>query len=504
MLAAHSAGAWGEPAPGSGAAAWGERRIGASQTGAPAWGEPRRLMELEWVAEQPERIRDWDLAAQRGLAGVMRGGFTAFAYCVFKNTLVMYFNGVVIRSHWAFPTPDSIRRNFTQPWKWEDSDGFKVNHLGHPIQGSVYFSAGRVSGFGFWGSAFFSALGSAMWEALHERQHASMNDFLITAPTGLSLGEILYRLYLQADAAGVPRFLTMLFNPAAGVHRIMTGWEPPQVQSNLYDLRLYLSAGYARTEYAYGGRAEESIAASFGAAGARIAYGDPFAQSTWVPFRSFEFLVSFGSNAYSHNDFRLFSDGFLFAFSPLQSGERSLSHGLSLHFDFASIGAFDMYYAVINMYSNALGWSAKYRRIFSPTAGWRARLHAAFTFFGATSYWHPIEETRLLNYGYGASLRHLSSFEFGRRNRIDVGNFVYFLWHIPGTADLSRGFVLQQFHDFSLSRLVTRSVSMGAAFSLATERGRFGEFPSSDKASWSVRTFVAWNGRSIRAAGGAY
>ena len=465
----------------------------------------------------------WDDRTSRNWGEFVRDSTIALGYCLFKNTILMYFNGVILQSSWAFPTTDSIMSNFNEPWKWEDADGFMVNHLGHPIQGSVYFNAGRVNGFGFYSSLFFSALGSFSWEAFHERQRASMNDLLITAPTGMSLGEILYRLYVQAHAAGFPALLIGLFNPAAGVHRLVTGWEPPPVQNNFYDIRFYVGAAYAHTDYSvFGAMLEEtgfagtqrevfSHSGAFADVGFHIIYGDPFVQSTWVPFRHFEFFGSFGADVGNQNHFRVFSDGYLFSFSPLYSETQALSHGLSLHFDYATLGEFDMFYATINMYSNALGWSAKYRHLFSEDISWRARMHAAFTFFGASSYHNPLDtrQSELLNYGFGMSVKHLSGFEFGRRNRFDVHNFFYFQWHYPRTAEvsatehaISQGFVWFQFHDFTFSRLVTERVSLGATFSMAMERGWFGAFPSTRKNHWAVRTFVAWNGNNIRGTGG--
>ncbi|MCL2192119.1 MAG: hypothetical protein FWB78_01830 [Treponema sp.] len=156
----------------------------------------------------------------------------------------------------------------------------------------------------------------------------------------------------------------------------------------------------------------------------------------------------------------------------------------------------------MNLYSNALGWSVKYRHLFSPNTSWRTRAHVAFTFFGASSYHNPASPDRdMLNYGYGISLKHLSSFEFGRRNRLDVHNFFYFQWSYPGSitgVPFSYGFVRWQFHDFTFSHMVSQRISLGATFSLATERGWFGGYPSTSKNHRSMRVFVAWNGYNIR------
>ena len=451
--------------------------------------------------------RGWDEPISRGFDETLRAGLFASGYTLLSNSIVMLFNRFVLQVGWAFPNAGTIRRNFTEPWKWEDTDGFLVNHIGHPMQGWVYFSAGRATGFGFYGSIFFSALGSFTWEAFGEGLGGSMNDFIVTTPAGVSLGEMMHRLFMQAHSAGAPMFLTAFLNPAAGVHRLLTGWEPPVVDSNFYEFRTSVAAGFGHTRYHVSGpsieggrRKKFSHTGPFVDAGFRIIYGDPFVQNTWVPFRHFELNTSFGSDFSNYLGFRLFSSGFLFSFSALHTETQALSHGLSLHYDFVSLGEFDIYDATINMYSNALGWTVNYRHLFPRDIGWRSRTHAGFTFFGVSNYYSPSEhrQTELKNYGYGISLKHLSSLELGRRNRFDVNSFFYFMWSFPGVTAISRGFVWWQFHDLSFSHLVSRRVSLGATFSLATEMGSFGEFPSTRKIHRSVKTFVAWNARSIR------
>ena len=467
-------------------------------------GEP--ALQAGEAQDAPEFPGAWDEHLLSGFGQTMLSGALAGGYGLFKNTILMFYNTVVLRTWWATPTASSIRRNLTTPWQWEGGDGFMVNYLGHPIQGMIYFGAGRATGFGFYQSIFFSVLGSAMWEAFFEYAQASINDLFTTAPAGLSLGEMMFRLYMQAHAAGVPAFLTFFINPAVGFHRLVTRWEPPPVERNLYEMRFYLAAAFGSTNFhAYGdmvggSRQVFSHAGPFASAGFSIVYGDPFVQGTWVPFRHFEFFGTFGTDVWRHADMRVFSDGYLFSFSPLYTETRALSHGPSLHLDFASVGQLDLFYSTINMYSNALGWTVKYRHLLPSGIGWRARLHAGFTFFGASNFHQPYgaERTERMNYGYGASFKHISSLEFGRRNRLDVNNFFYLQWNYPGTSALSQGFVWWQFHDVSFSRLVSPRVSLGANFFVATERGFFGDFPSTRKSHWSVRTFVAWNGNNIR------
>ena len=445
--------------------------------------------------------RAWDERVSRSLGENLRQGVIASWYILFKNTLVMYYNGVLTGAPWAFPSQNSLYNNLRGNWKWEQTDGFLVNNIGHPIQGSIYFSAGRVTGFCFYQSIFFSTLGSLTWEVFHEGLIASTNDLLTTAPAGLSLGEILFRLYLQAYVAGIPAPIRMLMNPVAEVHRLITGWQPPNQGGNFYDFRTFFSIGYQDINYTISPSPSPnepmfSNNGMFTTVGFNVVYGDPFAPAR-IPFRHFEFHASFGSDFHSHLDFRMFSDGYLFSFVPLYNERQAFSTGLSLHMDFAAIGEFDLFHSTLHMYSNSLGWTAKYRRRFPHDITWFGRAHAGFTFFGSSMYYNHEWGRELLNFGYGISLKYYSTLNLGPRNRIDLNASSFFQWNYPGTSALTRSFTRWHFFDVSFARLVSQQLSVGASFSLARERGVFCGFPDTRMDHWSAGAFVAWNVRHL-------
>ena len=488
-------------------------RAGHAHSDALAWADPP--WNGAWRGADLLAAPAWDDPAPRGAGQVLMRGAFACGTALLSHGFLILFNGFVTRQDWAFPTGESIRSNLAGNWRWEDRESFLMNHLGHPIQGSVYFAAARANGFGFYGSIFFNVFGSVTWEVFGESNPASINDFFNTVPSGMVLGEILFRLYLQALAAGVPAPLRFLISPGAAFQNLATGWNPPQVENNLYEFRAYLGGGWSRTDYSILGPAAEGagffLQSPFADVGVRIAYGDPFEQGTWRPFRHFEFFASFGSNAVNYQDFRIFADGYLFSFAPVHTARRAVSTGLSLHFDFAAIGEFNVYDSSINMYSSALSWTVKQRRLFQTGITWRSRSHAGFTFFGASKYhcperWVELEEEfgmgmDLLNFGYGISLKHFSTVELGRRSRLDAHALFYFLWPYPGTSAISRGLVRWQFFDVAFSRLVSPRISLGASFSFARERADFDGFASLRKNHWAVRTFVAWNGQNMRGPG---
>jgi hypothetical protein len=87
----------------------------------------------------------------------------------------------------------SVRRNLHSNWV-EDQDPFRINQIGHPYQGSVYYGIARSNGLNFWESFGYAFAGSAVWEIAGETTPPSRNDQITTSVGGTFLGEALYRM----------------------------------------------------------------------------------------------------------------------------------------------------------------------------------------------------------------------------------------------------------------------------------------------------------------------
>jgi hypothetical protein len=87
----------------------------------------------------------------------------------------------------------SIRRNLKRSWV-VDSDGFGVNQIGHPYQGSMYHGFARSAGLGYWSGMAYTFLGSMFWEIAGETTPPSINDQISTGFGGSFLGEALFRM----------------------------------------------------------------------------------------------------------------------------------------------------------------------------------------------------------------------------------------------------------------------------------------------------------------------
>src|SRR5919106_2562680 len=49
-----------------------------------------------------------------------------------------------------------------------DRDPFRINQLGHPYQGSIYYGAARSAGLSYWESLLYTLAGSFIWETAGE------------------------------------------------------------------------------------------------------------------------------------------------------------------------------------------------------------------------------------------------------------------------------------------------------------------------------------------------
>jgi hypothetical protein len=131
----------------------------------------------------------------------------------------------------------TIDRNLHSSWV-HDQDPFRINQLGHPYQGSMYYGFARSAGFGFWESAGYALAGSTLWEIAGETTPPSRNDEISTTVGGTFLGESLYRManLLLESGGGMSPFwretTAALVSPSTAFNRWLQGHGPDTVFSS--------------------------------------------------------------------------------------------------------------------------------------------------------------------------------------------------------------------------------------------------------------------------------
>lgn len=116
------------------------------------------------------------------------------------------------------PSLDNFKEAFTKPPLWSDGDWWFWNLFGHPFIGTHQYLLERNWGESQLRSFAFSAASSLVWEYGFESwiERPSVEDMLLTAPTGWVLGETIYRLtqYLRRDGlSGPEKVVVFVLNP---------------------------------------------------------------------------------------------------------------------------------------------------------------------------------------------------------------------------------------------------------------------------------------------------
>lgn len=197
------------------------------------------------------------------------------------EVLLNIVNRNVAPSHHDYESDlHTISENIQGGWSF-DRDSFTVNQLGHPYQGSVYYTIARSSGLNFYESTGYAFGGSLLWEIAGERTKPSVNDQITTSFGGSFLGEALFRtaetFYRRADRRNEPgsAIAAGVTAPATGVNRLAFDRDvTPDIDTQRPAMSRALQVGYARNtniHNAFEGSSSEDLAeARF-----RIDYGLP-------------------------------------------------------------------------------------------------------------------------------------------------------------------------------------------------------------------------------------
>jgi hypothetical protein len=205
---------------------------------------------------------------------------------------------------------DSIERNFKGDWVY-DNDAFSINQIGHPYQGSIYHTAARSAGHGYWTSLAYTTVGSAVWEIAGETTPPSVNDQYTTTFAGSFLGEALFRLssLVLENARNSPgpwrEVAAAALSPSTGFNRLAYGSRfdgvfasrDPAIYTRIYiggNLNADVDSDVNRNPDPEGERVPQDFQRGEASADLSVAYGIP-GKSGYTydrPFDYFDFRVT--------------------------------------------------------------------------------------------------------------------------------------------------------------------------------------------------------------------
>lgn len=149
-------------------------------------------------------------------------GLGALAYWLMQNRNV---------ADWDNPTPEE--RFDGQAWR-VDNNSLAVNFIAHPLAGGLAYSMARANHHDVFTSFGYASLTSFLWEFVLEfKEKVSVNDLIVTSPTGVPIGEFFYKLGLYLDTAARPGLGTQAARWTLGtgvsLDRALDGRPPPVV-----------------------------------------------------------------------------------------------------------------------------------------------------------------------------------------------------------------------------------------------------------------------------------
>ncbi len=119
----------------------------------------------------------------------------------------------------------NMGRHLTTAPVW-DEDDWKLNYLGHPYAGSIYYNTVRAQGASVWQSFLFAFGASTFWEYVVEAtaEPASTQDLIVTPVAGAVLGELVHHLTLSMKKNGTSPLEGVIITLLNPTHVAMRGY----------------------------------------------------------------------------------------------------------------------------------------------------------------------------------------------------------------------------------------------------------------------------------------
>lgn len=396
------------------------------------------------------------------------------------NLIQSGFNRFVLDTTYSYISIDSVLDNLTSSWVW-DSDTFLVNHVGHPYQGSVYYTAARSSHLNFYESAAATILGSITWEYFMENERQSINDLIVTTTGGTALGEMLFRfsdLVWHSRDSLLNRFVSGFISPMTGINKNLFDEKTPSEKPQPVHGEIITSASLM---FAYAESESSVIESSSDIPGIDnfnlsinfaidLKYGNPFSGNLKKPFDYFSF------------DLR---SGFLNKGLLLEFFSEGLIKGTSLYFENARsteslIGLFlglDFLYGAdtINLGSNSIGLGYLQRTNFRNDITLSMDLYLNFVFIGSSDYLilkyydslsSPVVERRNYSLGMGENIKFSMSLEKREYGSLSFDYMIYGLHILQDTVEDegSDGYDLTGLLRIKIDKNISEDWRLGASF----------------------------------------
>lgn len=412
----------------------------------------------------------------------------AVGNAMLSNIFLFSLNRFIGHADFSMISRQSIYDNLTGPWQW-DSSTFLVNQFGHPYQGYAYYAAGRANNLNPAESLFVTALGSYTWEVFAERVPPAINDFVSTTIGGVSLGEMIHRIYLDIYTRN--RLLATIISPMDAFNDFVTGSSQRPTNSKIQYTNLSFSTSYLALENRQNGEiySKDTYNSAAVGLGLQMRYGDPFVSGISSVFDYFDLDLGL-EGGYDWYDSFIVSDGSLLSITP-HSGEPSwTSYGLHLHFDYYSG-------SLIDFSANSLSFGLRRERESEQRLSYYFKADAGLLMFGSGSFAQneldSENKTKISrDYGYGGMVKLGLTMKYPAGFSISMKNAHYYRSIFPGSIPNSEGSVLYNTSNIDIKHQVNDRTSVGARNSFSWEKTNREYVPDHNKIVFKVSTFMEY------------
>ncbi len=303
--------------------------------------------------------------------------------------LIIYgWDRFVLQASWAQVTWEQVKTFYKRAPEW-DTDWYWTNFVLHPYQGALAYMAGRSANLNRVESLVLTAASDAMWEWFCETTAPAYNDLVYTLVGGFAVGEMLYRLSLEAEQ--IHGFLGWALNP----ERLWTRQAPRGTVGNIHAFSLRTTVGTMHTwAWSRGGAGDRSERFPvYFSPELYVEYNDPYGHDSNSPYSQFELriggAVGKGSGfwrglkeieKYLMYDVFIFSNGMLFSRAPDWGENKDTSIGMGLDYDFR-------WHSYMDVSSLAPGFVIK-QRISYERGKIEWQFHGDLNLLGTTDYYH--------------------------------------------------------------------------------------------------------------------
>lgn len=431
----------------------------------------------------------------------------------FAHPLVIgSYNRFVLKSDWALVEWEDVnhlrKMKFDRDWYW-------TNFVLHPYQGNLAYMGARNSNFNFIGALAMSTISSTIWENFFEKNAPSINDMVYTTIGAFSMGEMLYRLSINASDVWKP--LGYLFNPMRLYTDFTTGHKPVGQHGAIYTLSFspYFTSGIGISYYDSGyannikslpirsGSLEELYPALIGL-DAYVEYNDPYGHESNTPYSQFEMSFGGGMGVASGKGFKpdeqkkgydihLFSNGILFSRTRPEEKETDTTIGMSMNYDFV----WKNFYEFTSL---APGFVFKQRRRLQSTT-LEYQTHLGINLLGTTDMFfirrnlYKGEELRSYTYTSGLEAVGIFRSKWDNGDVLDLTLHSYLCFDLPDMdVDYEpEGIELINHLQLSYEMPLSRTISVGFKNELFVKNSWYKNYPHVDAFSYAGGIFVRWN-----------